>query len=141
WRVQLQLGQNLFFGQWKLDEAAAVFRKAAALNPAAGTPYNLLGYSSAFLGRHDEAVAALRKYAELKPGEANPQDSLGEVLLMAGRFDESEAAFRRALQAQPTFHLAWQGIAMTRFFRKDWEGGRKLLARARDVAERPNEKL
>jgi Flp pilus assembly protein TadD len=141
WRVQLALGQYLFFNQWKLEEAAAALRKAAALNPRAGGPLNLLGYVSAWLGRHEEAASAMRKYAETKPGEPNPLDSLGEVLLMASRFDESEAAFRKALQLQPKFHLAWHGIAMGRFFKKDFAGGRDLLAKARDLADRPADKL
>jgi tetratricopeptide (TPR) repeat protein len=83
----------------------------------------------------------VKKYAALKPEEPNPQDTLGEILLMVGQFEESEAAFRKAAAISPRFWNAWEGVAMTRFYRGDWAGGREMLAKAREAATRPTEKL
>jgi tetratricopeptide (TPR) repeat protein len=141
WRVQLQLGQRTFFYDWNLEEALAAMRKASSLNPKRGEPYNIMAYALAFQGKHDEALDAVRKYAALKAEEPNPQDTMAEILLMAGRFEEAEAGFRKALALSPKFQPAWEGIAMSKFYRRDWAGGREALARYRELGTRPDEKL
>jgi Flp pilus assembly protein TadD len=140
WRVQLQLG-HWAFSERQWDKAIAALRRASELNPAAGEPYNLMGYALARQGRHDEAVAAIQKYAQLKPEEPNPRDSLGELLMGAGRLAEAEAAFLSALKLSPKFWMAWEGVAIGRFARGDWVAGRDALARSREAAGRPEERL
>src|SRR5437867_1999525 len=140
WRVHIGLGQ-LQSAERKWNEAIATLKKAVGLNPHAGSAYNLMGYAYLNMGRSDPAVEAFRKYAALRPEEPNPQDSLAEALMAAGRFDEAEAAFRKALSISPQFWVAWEGIAQARFLRGDWSGGREALAKAKDGATRPIDKL
>jgi tetratricopeptide (TPR) repeat protein len=125
----------------RLDEAAPAFEKVSALNPKAGVAYNSLGY--VYLAQHDndKAITAFQKYADLDPTEPNPLDSLAEALTAAGRYDEAEAAYQKALAISPAFHMSWAGIAQARFLRGDSKGGYEALAKAKEVAPRPVDKL
>lgn len=140
WRAQSQLGVQLY-GERKWAEAVAALKRAADLNPSAGSVHNMLGYCSLEMGKNDDAVEAFVKYAALRPGEPNPQDSLAEALMAAGRYEESEAAFRKAAEMSPNFWIAWEGVAQSRFLRGDWAGGREALAKAKEAAPRPIDKL
>jgi tetratricopeptide (TPR) repeat protein len=140
WRAQFAWGGQLSAGRmW--SEAAAAFRKATQLNPKAGPAYNSLGYAELAQGHNDEAIAAFKKYAEANPTEPNAQDSLGEALMRAARFDEAEAAFKQALEISPRFWNAWEGISKARFLRGDAAGSYEALARARETASRPIDKI
>lgn len=138
WRAQLELGNRLF-DEHKLDDAAQAFAKAAAFGPKPPVAYNELGYT--YLAQHkvDAAVSAFRKYAHLSPDEPNALDSLGEALMNAGRFAESEKAFLKA--AAMNFSFAYDGAALTRFFRNDWVAGFDLNAKAKDAAVLPSDRL
>lgn len=139
WRLQAILCARLN-GDSRLDDAAAACEKAASLNPKAGSAYNSLGYIRLAQGRNDEAVAAFTKYSELSPTEPNPADSLAEALMSSGRHDEAEATYQKALAIQPGFWPAWGGIAQSRFFRGDWNGGRDALAKEKEAATRAIDK-
>jgi len=140
WRVYAGLGEQLS-GERKWNQAIAELRKAAVLNPSAGSVHNTMGYVYINMGNNDQAVESFQKYAELKPTEPNPQDSLAEALMAAGRFEEAEAAFRKAAEISPQFWIAWDGVAQTKFLRNDWAGGREALAKAKAAATRPFDKL
>ena len=118
----------------KVDGALAAYEQAARLAPGAAELHNHLAYLHAFKGNMKNAVVAARKYASLKPGEPNPQDTLGEMLLMAGELEQSEQAFLRALEVEPSFSIAWEGVAMARFYRDDWKAGFEAYGKARDGA-------
>jgi tetratricopeptide (TPR) repeat protein len=111
--------------------------KALAINPDAGPVYNSLGYAHFAQGETGPAVEALKHYASLNPNEPNPHDSLGEALMAAGDFEQAEAEFRKALELSPQFDVAWQGVAYTKFFRRDWAGGKEAMAEGRKAAARP----
>lgn len=139
WHAHYELAQQ-FIGERNWEEAARHLEHATALNPAAGSAFNMLGYAYLPQRQTDKAVDAFRKYAATNPQEPNPQDSLGEALMAAGRFDEAEQAFAEALRIQPSFYNAWEGIAMSRFLRVRWDAGAEALAKAEAGASRPNEK-
>jgi tetratricopeptide (TPR) repeat protein len=136
WHAHFELGQQLV-GERKWAEAVRHLERATALNPAAGSAFNTLGYAHLPQRETDKAIEAFRKYASLNPQEPNPLDSLGEAFMMAGRFPEAEQAFMEALRIQPTFFAAWEGIAMSRFLRGQWDPGAEALAKAEAAATRP----
>jgi tetratricopeptide (TPR) repeat protein len=136
WRAHMGRGIQLFSAQ-KYDEAIQSLTKATELNPNAGPAYNMIGYSHLFQGDAGPAVEALKKYASVAPNEPNALDSVAEALMANGQFAEAEAEFQKALAASPRFDVAWQGIAYTRFFARDWAGGQAAIAKAREVAARP----
>ncbi len=85
-------------------DAAALYEKAAALQPADLLLWNTLGYTYGLAGDLDGATRALRRYESLRPKDANPLDSLGEVHFYNGRFAEAAAIFRQAYAREPAFN-------------------------------------
>lgn len=138
WRAQLDLG-NRYLDERRVADASVAFGKAAAFGPKVPAIYNSLGYAHLQQHRVDAAVAAFRKYAELAPQEPNALDSLGEALMMAGKFREAEAAYTKSAAMGAAY--AWEGAAMTRFLRGDAATGMDDLAKARDGAALPADKL
>lgn len=119
------------------EEAAKTFERAAALKPDLPTVHNGLAYAHAGMGHYDAAIAAATKQTELLPKQPNPQDTLGEILLMAGKFEEAEKAFQKALEIEPKFGIAWQGIAFSRAYRGDFAGVAEAAAKGKEAAMRP----
>jgi len=134
------LGQQRL-GEQKYAEAQLLLRKATELNPSSGGSQNQLGYASLRQGDTGAAIAAFEQYVRLQPQEANARDSLGEALMGAGRFADAEAEFQKALAMAPQFFAAQQGIGYTKFYRRDWAGGRAALTSALELASRPVDKL
>ena len=141
WRVHMGRGAQLF-GAQKYDDAIASLTKATTLEPsAAGPAYNMIGYAHLVRGQTGPAIEALQKYAALNPNEPNPQDSLGEAQMAAGQMAEAEASFRKAASMSTPFPVAWEGVAYTKFFRGDWDGGRQALVEARKASSRANDRV
>jgi Flp pilus assembly protein TadD len=140
WRSWTGLGTQLYSNE-KYREAADAFKKAAELNPKAGSAFNNLGYAYLAQGEAGPAIEAFQKYVSINPDEPNPQDSLAEALMAGGQFAEAEAAFRKAVALSPAFSVAWEGVAYTKAFRGDWAGAREALNQARDRAPRPSDRI
>jgi len=84
-------------------------------------------------------VGTFRKYTQLRPDEPNALDSMGEALLNSNRLDESEQYFRKA--ADLKFSFGYSGAAYVRFLKGDEAGGMEALAKSKELAERPLDKL
>lgn len=140
WRAHMGRGAQLY-GLQKYRDALDSLNRATALNPNAGPAFNMIGYAYLVQGDATHAVEALKKYAGLAPNEPNPHDSLGEALMANGQFAEAEAEFQKALALSPSFNVAWEGIAYTKFFRGDWEGGQAAVVKAREASSRGSDRL
>jgi len=138
WHAQLDLGTRLLT-EHKWTDAEQAFGKAAAFGPAAAVVYNQLGYLYLEQRRFEPAVTEFKKYVELRPNEPNTYDSIGEGLMATGKLDEAEKSFLKA--AGMKFSYAWNGVAETRFLRGDWDGGMDALAKSRELATLPADKL
>jgi tetratricopeptide (TPR) repeat protein len=110
-RAHLALG-GWYFGQQQYPQAIEQYRKATEIEPGFAPAWNILGYSLRQNGDFAGAEKAFQKYIELIPKDPNPYDSYAELLLKMGRFDDSIAQYRKALEIEPTFLNAHQGIAM-----------------------------
>lgn len=85
----------------RLEEAAAVYRRAAAANPAAAEPRVNLAALEQSAGRSERALALLREAAAAAPGSALTQEALGAALERAGRREEALAAYARGAALDP----------------------------------------
>ena len=74
---------------WKL--AADSFKKVVADNPKNADGYNLLGYSSRWLGKYDEAFAAYDKALALDPKHKGALEYSGVAYLKVNQKDKAEA--------------------------------------------------
>lgn len=96
----------------KLEEAIAQCRSAIRLDPDFGNPYNDIGVYLIALGRHDEAIQWLEKAIAAKRYCCYhyPHTNLGRVLLEKGRLAEARRHFERALELEPGYAPAVQGL-------------------------------
>lgn len=140
WLAQFQLGVQSVYDH-KSQAAILYLGKALRLNPDAAEALNYLGYVLVQQGQVEEGLAKVRRFVELKPQESNSWDSLGEVLLAAGRPGEAEPAFLKASQMAPDDWMSWIGVAYSRFFRGDWDGGRAVCRSAEKYITRAQDKL
>jgi tetratricopeptide (TPR) repeat protein len=95
----------------KYEEAAALFGKAIASDPADFTAHFHLALANTFLQRDAEAIAAYRKTLDLKPGLYQAQLNLGMVLLRQKQAQEaipllSAAVEQKPAEFRPRFYLA-----------------------------------
>ena len=74
---------------WTL--AADSFKKVVADNPKNADGYNLLGYSSRWLGKYDEAFAAYDKALALDPKHKGALEYSGMAYLKVNQKEKAEA--------------------------------------------------
>ena len=74
---------------WSL--AAESFKKVVADNPRNADGYNLLGYSSRWLGKYDEAFAAYDKALALDPKHIGALEYSGVAYLKVKQLDKAQA--------------------------------------------------
>ena len=78
---------------WAL--AASSFKKVVAENPKNADAYNLLGYSSRWLGKYDEAFAAYDKALALDPKHKGALEYSGVAYLKVNQKAKAEANLAR----------------------------------------------
>ena len=89
----------------QIEEALAECRKAIALDPDYGNPYNDIGVYLIELGRPDEAVPWLEKAISAKRYCCYQfaHYNLGRVRLVQGKLDAAKRSFERALRQDPDY--------------------------------------
>jgi len=92
---------NLLNRMGKPDEAAAAFRRAAALSPDFVEAHANLGAALHLAKRYDNAVAAYRRALEIQPDSAELHHNLGAVYRATGRHDAAAECYRQAVQRAP----------------------------------------
>ena len=82
----------------RLEDAIEECRRAIAVDPAYGNPYNDIGSYLMKLGRPQEAIEWLEKAKEAPRYEPRhfPYLNLGRIYLGMGRFDEAQREFALA---------------------------------------------
>jgi Tfp pilus assembly protein PilF len=100
----------------RLEEAIEECKKAIAIDPDYGNPYNDIGVYLIDLGRPDEAISWLEKAIGAKRYCCHqfPHFNLGRIQLMKGQLQEAKRSFERALSFDPGYLPARQGLAFIR---------------------------
>ncbi len=96
----------------QFDAAIAECKKAIALDPDYGNPYNDIGVYLIDLGRPQEAIPWLEKAAESTRYCCYqfPHFNMGRVFLDQGRLVDAKQAFERALAIDPEYEAARRGL-------------------------------
>ena len=105
------LGWSYSF-QGHYEEAIEECKKAIAVDPDFGNPYNDIGAYLIQLGRPDEAIPWLDKATRAVRYEAHhyPHCNLGRVYLAKGMFKKANEEFQKALEIEPGYTSAREAI-------------------------------
>jgi tetratricopeptide (TPR) repeat protein len=103
----------------RIEEAIAECKKAIAIDPDFGNPYNDIGVYLVELGRPDEAIAWLEKAMQAKRYCCYQfaHFNLGRILLQKGKVPEAKRLFERALEYDPDYLPAKMALEE---IRKSW---------------------
>jgi tetratricopeptide (TPR) repeat protein len=90
--------------QGRIEEAIDQCRRAIAIDPQFGNPYNDIGSYLMRLGRMDEAIPWLEKATRAARYEPRhfPHINLARIHRLRGRYFEALAEVKRALEHQPS---------------------------------------
>jgi len=90
-----------FLRDWDALAAEAGYRRAIALDPAAGLPHHALAHLLSGRGRHGEAILELRRAQRSQPLSATLNDDGCWFFYRARRYEEGIAEAERALRLEP----------------------------------------
>ncbi len=95
----------------QLEDAAAAFQEAIALDPEHAVAYFQLGMVYYDLGRFAESLAALEKAAELDPNDPDTQRNLGTAYGKMNEWEKAIAPYEKAVELKPDFGEAYGDLA------------------------------
>ena len=103
----------------RMKEAIGECKKAIAIDPGFGNPYNDIGVYLTGLGRPDEAIPWLKKAMRAKRYCCYqfPNFNLGRILLDRGKVEEAKRLFERALKYDPDYAPAKEALEQ---IRRNW---------------------
>jgi len=105
------LGWTYHF-QGKMEEAIAECKRAIAVDPEFGNPYNDIGSYLIELGRLDEAIPWLEQAIQAPRYDPRhyPYFNLGRAYYAKGMISRARECFREALRLEPRYTLARQAV-------------------------------
>jgi Tfp pilus assembly protein PilF len=105
------LGWTYHF-QGKVDEAIDECKKAIAVDPTFGNPYNDIGAYLIERGEHDQAIPWLERAIASERYEAYyyPWYNLGRVYVAKELYTKAQECFRKSLEIAPQYSLAEEAL-------------------------------
>ena len=117
----------------ELTAALRDLREAAALDPAAPRPVELLGDVNAAMGRHDQAAELYRGFTQLDDRSPRVLYKLGLAYYRNGQPAEAITPLESAVALDPRFVEAYYLLAMCLREQPDDDGAYRSLARAVEI--------
>ena len=98
--------------QGKTEEAIEECKRAIAVDPDFGNPYNDIGAYLIDLKRLDEAIPWLEMAMQAKRYEPRhfPYYNLGRICLFKGHLNRARELFQKSLEIEPRYLLARQSL-------------------------------
>jgi tetratricopeptide (TPR) repeat protein len=98
--------------QGRLDDAIDECKKAIAVDPDFGNPYNDIGAYLLQMGRVDDAIPWLEKATRARRYEAPhyPRFNLGRAYIAKEMYSRALEEFERALEIRPDYELCRQVV-------------------------------
>jgi Tfp pilus assembly protein PilF len=109
------LGWTYHF-QGRIEEAIAECKRAIAVDPDFGNPYNDIGAYLIDLQRLDEAIPWLELAVTAKRYDPRhfPYFNLGRVYLAKGHINRARELFQKSLEIEPQYELARRALEKLR---------------------------
>jgi len=110
--AHMNAGDDKFYGQWKWEEGAAEFRRAAELDPASVNTAAHYATCLHVLGRWDAALAEFKRALDLDPVSPRLNVTFLALLVDAHKYEQALEQFRKAVELDPNNRAAyaWAGL-------------------------------
>ncbi|MBI3998826.1 MAG: tetratricopeptide repeat protein [Armatimonadetes bacterium] len=97
----------------RLDEAIEECKKAIAVDPEFGNPWNDIGAYLLQLGEPEQAIPYLQRALQTRRYDSYhfAHMNLGRAYLLLGRFEDARGAFRQALEVEPDYEPAKEALS------------------------------
>jgi protein O-GlcNAc transferase len=96
--------------QGRLEESAASYRRATALDPQNAEFHNDLGNVLTEQGKLGEAIGSYEKALEICPEYAEAHNNLANLHQMTGRLEEAAAGYQKAIGLRPDYAEAHRNL-------------------------------
>ena len=117
----------------RLGEAAQLYQRILADEPAHADSLHLLGVIANQSGRPDLALDYIGRALRIQDASALYHCNYGQALAGLGRLDEAIASFRKALSLQPTLAEAYGNLAIALRHQGKLDDAMALLRRALEL--------
>jgi len=105
------LGLGKLFYDWDIEGAIALADRAIEMNPGSAEIRHLASYALAAAGHRERWVAECEVAETLDPLSPIMAHTLGRAYLVSGRFAHAVRSFERAMELNPNFRTAREGLA------------------------------
>ncbi|MGB7549251.1 MAG: tetratricopeptide repeat protein [Terracidiphilus sp.] len=114
-------------------QAVVLYREALSTDP--DEPILFYKLSQALEKTNDIAgeKAALQRAIQLNPRLAEAQNQMGYLAVRAGDTTQAESYFRAAIQASPSYVVAWVNLAATQASEARWKEAKQAVDRALEI--------
>jgi tetratricopeptide (TPR) repeat protein len=120
----------------KYDEAAALFGRAARLNPTWSEPLVERAKLDAKLGRFTEAIEDSTQALQLNPNDAIAFNLRGYARYSVNHIKDAISDFGEALRLKPDYHDAYQNRGNAKWALGDKEGAKEDYTMARSLEKK-----
>lgn len=96
----------------QFPDAAELYRRVLAINPAHPDALHFSGVLAHQQGRFEEAVALIEKSLALDPNRADWHNNLGNILQSRGKLEEAIAAYERAIALDAKHANAYSNLGV-----------------------------
>jgi TolB-like protein/DNA-binding winged helix-turn-helix (wHTH) protein/Flp pilus assembly protein TadD len=99
--------------EWDWQLAETEYRRAIELNPNYATAHHWYALHLLGLNKAEQAIEEIQRARESDPLSLPINADVGYVFYCARRYDEAITEYRKALELNPDFPMALQGLAQT----------------------------
>jgi tetratricopeptide (TPR) repeat protein len=96
----------------RLEEAAAMYRRALDADPLSETTHNLLGTVLCALGELSDGERCFRTSLQINPYNAEALNNFANIRKEHGDFANAENLYQRALELRPNFAPGWNNLGL-----------------------------
>jgi len=95
------------YRQGRLEVVVEQAKDLTAQFPKAITLWNILGASSAQIGKLEQALIAFKNVIAIKPNDPKPHNNIGNILKDLGKLEEAVKAYNKAVSLKPDYAEAY----------------------------------
>ena len=111
--AHVSLANELFYNEWKWEEAEVEYKRALALKPTYEEAHHSYSHYLTLAGRHQEALQESERLLQMDPLSSHMNSHFGLALDRAGRFEDAIAQFKKTIALAPNYVRVYDHMGYT----------------------------